>query len=486
MMLVRKVLSTFRLGLYSMVSTTIRRAFTAIGVAIMFLANFQYKTTESEVPQSFLERVTNNKSEFIPLEDEIKKEDAIRKRSIASVREANRNLDRTKLTKSRIADRKTSASRAFADVESERSSDNSPSFNGGSGGGVSFDSGSSFRAPSASVDLGGNSTPSSDNTGSELADTGNEQSTVITGGEPFNSGSNEENNTETDTSDFTEVSDKKDSGISELNCSFDRPQGVYGSSFQVTLTCSSSANITFCIQLGGGFCDPTSGGTSYTGPVDLNSGDNIYGLSFFGTSTSSGVDSSVTDLTYTIDSTPPDLTVSFPKIQIQSTEVPLLSYIQSTDFGKTDHFYYQFNYKTHDQSAFNCSDMFDNVSTLTTPTPSQIETGFDTSVLDPSDQLEQSADFARLDFGDNFVATFIEDRSRNLFACQTQNILIKDFQLSALTATGETNVSSGVRTTSGSFVSYGHYRGPASSSSGTLEDVDGTISHVSGLLDIIY
>ncbi|MEX0799447.1 MAG: hypothetical protein WD025_08375, partial [Bacteriovoracaceae bacterium] len=61
-------------------------------------------------------------------------------------------------------------------------------------------------------------------------------------------------------------------------------------------------------------------------------------------------------------------------------------------------------------------------------------------------------------YGENNLAVILEDSFRELFACQTKKVILKDFQLYHFSGTGDTPVNSGVRTTSGSFTSYGHYQ----------------------------
>lgn len=298
---------------------------------------------------------------------------------------------------------------------------------------------------------------------------------------------------DSDTSDYTEIGDGDDSssgGGSPLTCSFDKSQGTYGTPISVTLTCSEAAKITYCLQAGGGVCDPRSSPSIYSAPVNITV-DGSYSLSFFGEANSSGNVTSIQDLSYVIDTTLPDLLVNFPKINVQTTELPFLNQTQSTDFGKANHYYYQINFKKHDPTpsglAWTCEDMKSAYTGLTSPAPQVIQNSFDLSSLLVSDQIEQSVDMPKLDPGDNWIVTIIEDQNRNLLSCQAQKVIVKDFYISSFTGTGATPVNAGVRTTAGSFISYGHFQAtPSSSTSGDLENTQGTNVQQSGFFGITY
>ena len=304
----------------------------------------------------------------------------------------------------------------------------------------------------------------------------------------------EDDDREPDTSDYTEIGDGDDSSSdsgSPLTCSFDKSQGTYGTPISVTLTCSEAAQITYCLQTGGGVCDPRSSPSIYSAPVNITL-DGTYSLSFYGEANSSGNVTSIQDLSYIINTTLPDLSVLFPKINVQTTELPFLNQTQSNDFGKTDHYYYQINFKSHDPTPsglnWTCEDMKNAYTGLTSPAPQVIQNSFDISPLDPiTDQIEQSVDMPKLDPGDNWVVTIIEDQDRGLVSCQAQKVIVKDFHITSFTGTGATPVTAGVRTTAGSFISYGHFQAtPSSSTSGNLENEQGTNVQQSGFFSITY
>lgn len=275
---------------------------------------------------------------------------------------------------------------------------------------------------------------------------------------------------------------------SKLTCAFDKAEGTYGAGISVGISCSEGAKIFYCVQLGGGHCSPSTGEV-YSTAINLNFGDNQYGISFYAESNSSGQITDVKDGTYIIDSTLPDLIVDFPIIQSQTTRLPLLNSTQSYDFGKAYNYYSQVNLKSYNPAGISCRDIFDGHS-LYSPTPTVIQTSFDVQSLDPSlDQIDQSVGINRLAPGDNYIVTFIEDQERDLVSCQTQKVIVRDFQIAAFTSTGSTPVVSGVRKIAGGFVEYGHFQSdpltPTTSGQGQNSG-NGLVTLASNLWNIIF
>jgi hypothetical protein len=310
----------------------------------------------------------------------------------------------------------------------------------------------------------------------------------------------EERNTASnqDTSDFTQISEtipndnsSGSGGSSPLTCSFDKSEGVYSTPFAVTLTCSEAVNITFCLKTGGGFCDPNALPTVYTIPIIINAGDNTYTISFFAESIESGIITLVKELSYAINTTVPAILIDFPKVNLQTTQLPFFNHTQSTDFGLSNHFYHQINFKSHDPTAsglnWTCNEMYNDYLTLSTPTAIVVQNEFDVSGLLPAAQIDQSIDLARLDPGDNYIVTIIENRDLNLFACQVQNVTIADFFTSQFIVSGSTSVIGGVRTTAGGFISMGHFQvAPNTSVSGTSENTQTGVALQNNIYDIMY
>jgi hypothetical protein len=300
---------------------------------------------------------------------------------------------------------------------------------------------------------------------------------------------------EEDTSDFTEVSnsnnsdDTNGSSASAVTCSEDKSEGVYSTNFSVTLTCSELSNIKYCLQAGGGCCDPLTTPIDYTAPVAINAGDGAYCLSYYGESLSSGLTTGPKGLSYTLNTTPPGLVSNFPLVNLQSTQLPFLNHTHSTDFGLSNHFYHQINFKANDPIGlgWSCSDMYYDYSILSSPSPLVIQNNYDISVLLVTDQIDQSVDLLELDFGNNFIATIIENRDLNLFSCQIQNVVLDDFYISRFTSTGSSPVVGGVRRTSGAFVAAGHYKtAPFITLSGSSRNIQLTNFSNHNLFHILY
>ena len=288
-----------------------------------------------------------------------------------------------------------------------------------------------------------------------------------------------------DTGEGIVDSDEDDTSSNVVTCSLDRPQGLYGASLSVGITCSSPAKIYYCVQLGGGHCDPSTG-VLYSGPIDLNLGDNIYDISYYAESISSNYITEVASATYTIDSTLPDLVVDFPLIQTQTSELPFLNTSSSSDFGKPYLYYSQVNLKSYNPGSVSCRDIFDGYH-LYSPTPVAIQSSLDVEPFDAMmDQIEQSIDLARLAGGDNYIVTFIEDQQRDLVTCQTQKVVVKDFHVASFTGAG---ASTGARSIAGGFVSYGHFQNDplTPTSSGKSESVrNDTKKLVTSLWDLFF
>lgn len=277
------------------------------------------------------------------------------------------------------------------------------------------------------------------------------------------SGGGEEDKTPS-TLNFNPISDDNSSSSSSAkypsppSCSHNMAEGVYGAAFEVEITCSEKASISYCLQTGGGCCDPYQASLNYDDPILIGPNDEDYCLTYYALSEKTLQETSLRDILYTLDSTPPALMTSFPKIQLQTTQAPLVNHIQSSDFGKDNHYYHQINLKGHDTTllGWNCEDIYFDHSTLTTPSSEVIEFDFDVSHFLPSDQLNQYIDISELSYGENFITTLLEDSERNLFSCQTHQITLKDFQFFSLTAsappTSEAHGSYGI------FVPFGHFQ----------------------------
>jgi hypothetical protein len=264
---------------------------------------------------------------------------------------------------------------------------------------------------------------------------------------------------------------------STFNCSYSKPQGKYTSGFDVILSCSEGAIIRYCLQVGGGFCSPLTSPSLYNKAISLSLNNSTYGLSFYGESNSGNL-TDVIELNYiiaSVDTTAPSLTVNFPKINIQTTQLPLKSEVHSIDFGKNDFYYHQINFKSHNPTSsglnWSCRQLLDDHTSLTLPSTATIESNFTLSSVLSGNHIDQNIDLPRLAPGDNYIITFIENRSNSIVSCQTQKIIVKDFFISYF----------------GNFNIYGHYQeSPNASPSGEKRNTQETVINENGLKTIIH
>ncbi|MGI4992181.1 hypothetical protein ACRXCV_06100 [Halobacteriovorax sp. GFR7] len=376
------------------------------------------------------------------------------------------------------------------------------SLGGGSGRG-SISAGGSYAGPSSSGGDAGSSSSDSSGTNNFSSDSGGPSDGTSTSNSVASMSNDDlgvksgSSTTTTEDSDDSNTSSSSSSGsgsssdpvITPVTCSVDRAEGVYSATINVTITCSENSKISYCLQSGGGFCDPVSSPTIYSGPIAVGTVDGEFGLSFFAESLSTTSSTEVAEFTYHIDSTPPDLMVTFPKVYAQTTFNSVSNYTQSADFGKSNHFYHQINFKGTNPGAgglnWTCDQIYHdyNISGF-----SSIATDVDISGLDAAtqqiDQLIGITDFVT---GDNYIATVIEDRNLGIVSCQVQNVVVRDFAIAAFTGTGATSVISGVRTTYGGFVGYGHFQAtPNTSNSGQLSNEQGITSNKQGLYTLTH
>lgn len=306
----------------------------------------------------------------------------------------------------------------------------------------------------------------------------------------------------TDTSDFTNVSSSgagssveggfANGGLTlkEFSCSFDKAEGTYSSDIEVRLNCSESAKIKYCIRTDDFSCDPITASQMYSSVIRLI-GNNTYNISYYGESIETGEITEVTSLTYIIDSTPPNLVVNYPKVVLQTSQLPFVNYTYSTDFGRENFYYHQVNLKNHNPTSsglgWSCSQIFYNYSSLLSPNATVIQNNYSLSGLGTSEKIDQKVDMARLQIGSNYIVTIIENRNAGTFSCQTKNIKINDFFIATFTGTGATPIISGIKKTTGAFGAYGVFqRTPASISAGSQKNEQSEKVLQSTLVDIIY
>jgi hypothetical protein len=258
-------------------------------------------------------------------------------------------------------------------------------------------------------------------------------------------------------------------------CSADIIGGTFSAPLGVSLSCSTISTIKYCIGIdtGSGCCDPLSASTTYTTSVTVGPASGNYCLSFFGESVSNG-DSPVYQNSYVLNTTLPNLLVAHPQTFYQTTQLNGVSLMTSSDFGKAGYNIGQINLKSHDPGPsglnLDCEDIVTNYVALTAPTPLEVLTSLDVSLDNPALQIEIPLRLAHLDYGDNFITSYIENTNTatSVYSCSTSKIVLNDFEFFQETlAFGDAGDNS-KREFSGGFSPFGFFeddmtisRGPA-------------------------
>lgn len=260
---------------------------------------------------------------------------------------------------------------------------------------------------------------------------------------------------ETDDSSSTESSST--STTPDLTCSANVGGGNYGNPIEVTLSCSTTAMIKYCLQEGS-CCDPTTG-TTYSSPLVIGATDGSYCLRFYGDNSTKV--STITEVTYNINSSLPDLLVTHTKIQYQTTQLPGRHTIDSNDFGQANFWLGEINLKSHDPGSgglnLSCQEIVENHSSLTSPSPQEVFTPMDMALIASGSQVEVPVSTAELAYGDNFLTSYILDDNyaAPLYSCSTNKIILKDFEFFAIESCHGDAGTNQVREFSGAFTSYG-------------------------------
>lgn len=172
--------------------------------------------------------------------------------------------------------------------------------------------------------------------------------------------------------------------------------------------------------------------------------------------------STVTQASYVFNNTYPDLQISHPKIVYQTTQLPGLNYLQSTDFSKSNYLIGEINLKNHDPSPsglnMDCQEIVEESASLT-PAPVQVFTPIDMATLVLGNQLNIPLALTRLIYGDNFITSYAVNNNfaAPLYSCSTNKVVLNDFEYFASEAShGEIGTNT-VREFSGSFVSYSFF-----------------------------
>lgn len=269
-----------------------------------------------------------------------------------------------------------------------------------------------------------------------------------------------------------------------LSCTASVPAGSYAYVLSVTLSCSSSTTIRYCLGEGT-CCDPDSpSGAVYSASTPIIIGDHNaqYCLSY------SAVGGTVSQRTYDINKLLPDLYVDTPVTWMQTTEAPMYSNVTSQNFGKANVSLAQISYLSHNIGStgdnLQCEEVETEMSNYTTPSPLYSLSPFNVDGLTTSQQVEIPLSPANLEYGTNYVATYMKDSSgaTPTYACSISEFTLMDFPIfddSGISSTGELT---------GGFTSFGFYedfalpRSPAGESS--YKDADQKIE--STFMSVIY
>lgn len=258
----------------------------------------------------------------------------------------------------------------------------------------------------------------------------------------------------------------------KLTCSSNLGTGAFSSTQTVSLTCTSAAEIKYCLSENV-CCDPDSGNI-YTGPISVGVAPGNFCLSFKGTKTGSSKTSTVSEISYTFNGALPDLQVAHQRIFYQTTELQGQLSVTSTDFGIDNHTLGVINLMNHDPGSsglnWSCADIVDQHNNLTSSTPSIPLAPTSVTGIPNSSQIDVFLNNLNLRYGQNYVASYIvNDNFMSTFvSCSTTMVTLTDFEFFEANPNQAEVGTNDVREFSGGFTPYGFfeeesnvYRGPA-------------------------
>lgn len=260
------------------------------------------------------------------------------------------------------------------------------------------------------------------------------------------------------------------SGEPTNTCTSNILGGTFGNPVAVTLTCTFPSTIKYCLGVDS-CCDPNTAGVTYGTQVIVGPASGNYCLSYMGDSDSAG-SSIVAEQYYTLNTNLPNLTVGHTKTYYQTTELIGTSFISSTDFGKLNYYVGQVNLKSHDPGPsglnYNCSDIIANYVSLPLPTPIPVLSLFDVSFAPVSSQVEVPLVLSHLDYGDNYITSYIENNTNatSLYSCSTTKIHLDDFDYFQSGISQSEPGNNSIREFEGAFQPYGFFEEESSVSRG--------------------
>lgn len=248
-----------------------------------------------------------------------------------------------------------------------------------------------------------------------------------------------------------------------LTCSANLNGGTFPSAINVGLSCSTSAEIKYCVS-SGACCDPEVSGTVYTGNITIGNTDGNYCLSFFGRSDTIGKTSPVIDQTYTINQDVPDINSMFVQRYFQTTQLTAMNYLESSDFSKDGFMAGQVNLGGIDPSpaGLNLSCQTLMTDTIYADSP---EYSFTTLLAEMSIEgllatqaLQIPMTRPELIYGENNIVTYMANNNGPLpvYGCSMNKVYLSDFEyFQAELAFGDDPNANGVREFSGGLNPYG-------------------------------
>ena len=257
---------------------------------------------------------------------------------------------------------------------------------------------------------------------------------------------------------------------SPLVCSSSLAVGSYDFPQEVTLSCSSNANIRFCVSEGT-CCDPTITGTSYSSPIIIGQEEKSYCLAIEGVGVNGS--SHLREYTYSF-SRNTTIQASVSKTQIQTTELPNSLILTSDGLMHVGFEFSVLNLFTHDISPsghnWGCSEIYSNFSMLSFPTVAVPLAPIAGNTI-TSAPLEIALNKSDLASGENQLISFVVNRNYTTesFGCQKTDIIVEDFPYFDSHPSHGYSGSNDVREFSAGFTPYGAFgtqtqvgRGPAS------------------------
>ena len=260
-------------------------------------------------------------------------------------------------------------------------------------------------------------------------------------------------------------------------CLADTTSGAFSNPIGIKITCTAQSTIKYCFGLGdaNNCCDPlASDSLDYSSQIVLGQTQGTFCLSYYGQSSFAG-DSAVYQQVYSFNTTLPNLDVTHPQLFYQTTQmyapnavnnanfINSFTNVHSTDFGK-DHFGIgQINLRSHDPvtEALDCEQIVSDFASLTMPV-AQVNLSFlDVSSTNSSQQLEIPLLLNNVDYGNNHITTYMENRTyvdiASVYACHNAVVNLYDFdyfQAEQLAFSADVN---SVREFTGAFSPYGFF-----------------------------